>query len=160
MTAMRASVLLAALLAAMTTAGRLSAQDDSAARNLQERYGIRVDLQKYPQADPQETMRSIAKAMKAGDAKYVLAHLASPSHIDKEVDGKVENLETLAKELSERDRAEEIVDAVERHLKDGQWTIREALAWSEAEGVEDVSLEKIDSRWFLHNHAVDKPEEK
>ena len=128
-------------------------------QNLDRRYGIDVNLEKYPQDEPKESLRSIIKAAKAGDFEYLLAHLASPTQMDKRLDNDETQLKGLAKQLA-GNKAEAMINGLTRHLNQGTWDIQDELAWSEADGQNDVSLEKIGKRWFLHNRAVDKPAKK
>lgn len=128
-------------------------------QNLDRRYGIDVNLEKYPQDDPKQTLRSIIKAAKAGDFEYLVAHLASPKQIDKLLDNDEDRFKGLAKQVAQS-KGKGMVNALTRHLNEGKWDVRETLAWSTVKDEQEVSLEKIDNRWFLHNRAVDKPAEK
>ena len=67
------------------------------------RYGIELDLPKFPEATPKEALASVLKAIELRKVDYLLAQLADPEYVDRRVkqvhagnfDGMVE--ETTAK---------------------------------------------------------------
>src|SRR6267143_518225 len=61
-----------------------SAQDEK--KKSERRFGFDVDEETFPQKTPDETMKSIAKALNRGKVDYLLAHLADPSYVDYWVD--------------------------------------------------------------------------
>ncbi len=63
-------------------AGTLSAQEPPALRT---RYKIDFNPINYPQKTPQETMKSIAKALDSGRYDYMLAHMVDPRFVDPRV---------------------------------------------------------------------------
>lgn len=140
---------------------RLAAQESSASENPQRvdlsvRYGIKVDLKRYPQRDPQTAVRSLAQVTAAGEIEYMLAHLISPSQVDAKFEGNRQKLKAMA-ERPKPGESGRMVDSLNRHLDDGAWLIWRNLAWSHAQGVMDLSLEKIGNRWFMHNTPMPRP---
>jgi len=122
------------------------------------RYGVAADLEHYPQSDPQQAIRSIIKTIAQGKVEYMLAHLISPTQVDEKLAGSQEAFAKLAVKPSDK-KAKVLIDSLKRHLSDGTWTIRRHLAWTTAEGVPDLSMEKIGNRWFMHNTPVPQPSE-
>src|SRR5262245_17885580 len=49
------------------------------------RYGIEVDKDAFAQATPKDALRSVLKAADAGRFDYLLAHLADPAYVEKQV---------------------------------------------------------------------------
>lgn len=159
----RLAIAVAILTVVSLLAGRGFAAEEKPApkeeQNLDRRYGIDVNLEKYPQDDPKQTLRSIIKAARDGNFEYLLAQLASPKQVDEWLDNDEERFKELAKGLQET-KARAMIDGLTRHLNEGKWDIRETLAWSTARGEHEVSLEKVDNRWFLDNLAAPKPAKK
>ncbi|MEE8451168.1 MAG: hypothetical protein V3R99_04605 [Thermoguttaceae bacterium] len=120
------------------------------------RYGVDADLKRYPQSDPQQAIRSIIKTIVAGDVEYMLAHLISPTQVDEKLAGSQKAFAKLAVKPSDK-KAKALSDSLKRQLSDGTWTIRRHLAWTKADGVPDLSMEKIANRWFMHNTPVPQP---
>jgi hypothetical protein len=122
-----------------------------------ERYGKHVDLKLYPQSTPQEAIESVIKAMKVADITYMLAHLISPTEVDRKLKGDREALQKMAvKATPEKTKA--MAGELEKLLEDGIWTIRRNLCWATIDGSRDLTLERIGRRWFMHNTPVRRPD--
>ena len=150
----------------MTTAGvaagaegAVEGTDTRMARALAQRYGYQVDLKRYPQGNPQETIRSIVKATAAGDIGYMVAHLISPQETDGRFRGDLAKFQRLTVKATP-EKSAQMVKALRRHLNDGIWTIWRNRAWSHVDGTLGLSLENTANRWFMHNTPKGLPEQK
>ena len=121
-----------------------------------ERYGQEVDLKLYPQNTPQEAIESVISTMKAADITYMLAHLVSPTEVDRKLKGDREAFRKLAAKATP-DKTKAMVSELEKMLDDGTWTMRRNLCWVTIDGKRDLTLEKIGRRWFMHNTPVNRP---
>jgi len=146
-------VLAVAVLAAHRAA---AAEDGLRPVSLVHRYGLEVDLEHFPQGDPQQTIRSVIRATKSGRVDYMLAHLISPSQVDAKFRGDVEAMKKAAAKATPQKSAK-MIAALERQLAEGTWTIRRDRAWSRVDGLPALSLEKIGDHWFMHNTPVAQP---
>ncbi len=136
---------------------RLTIKSDEEPPVWPERYGQEVDLKLYPQSTPQMAIGSVIQAMKAADITYMLAHLVSPTEVDRKLKGDRDAFRKLAvKATPEKTKA--MVDELEKLLDDGTWTMRRNLCWTTIDGRRDLTLEKIGRRWFMHNTPVKRPE--
>ena len=140
-----------------TTTGAIGADDVVRPASLVHRYGIEVDLKRYPQGDPRQTIRSVIKAIQASEVAYLLAHLISPDQVDAKFHGDPKALNTLASRATPQ-RTGKIVKALRQQLDDGAWTIHRRLAWAEVDGTPALSLEKIGECWFMHNTPARRPQ--
>lgn len=121
-----------------------------------ERYGQEVDLRLYPQSTPQQAIESVIEAMKAADITYMLAHLVSPTEVDRKLKGDRDAFRKLAvKATPEKTKA--MVTELQKLLDDGTWTMRRNLCWATIDGTRDLTLERIGRRWFMHNTPVKRP---
>ena len=136
--------------------GTTWAENRPVKRNLSERYGYRVDLKRYPQGNPQETIRSIIEATAQGEIEYMLVHLIAPDETDQKLRGDRQMLRKLASKATP-EKSGRMIEGLSRHLADGTWTIRRHLAWSRVDGVQDLSLENLGDRWFMHNTVKKRP---
>jgi hypothetical protein len=50
------------------------------------RYGVDLNVRKYPQATPKEALGAVLKALGEKEYDYLLAHLADPAFVDKRVE--------------------------------------------------------------------------
>ena len=139
--------------------GAVEGKDARMARALAQRYGYRVDLKRYPQGNPQETIRSIVKATVAGEIGYMVAHLISPQETDRKFRGDLAKFQRLTVKATP-EKSAQMVKALKWHLNDGIWTIWRNQAWSHVDGTLGLSLENTGTRWFMHNTPKDMPEEK
>jgi len=136
--------------------GTLWAENRPVQPNLSERYGYRVDLKRYPQGNPQETVRSIIEATAQGEIEYMLAHLIAPDETDQRLRGDRQLLHKLASKATP-EKSGKMIEGLSRHLADGTWTIKRGLAWSHVDGVQDLSLQNLGDRWFMHNTPKKRP---
>ena len=134
-------------------------KDARMARALAQRYGYQVDLKRYPQGNPQETIRSIAKATVAGDVGYMVAHLISPQETDRKFRGDLAKFQRLTVKATP-EKSAQMVNALMHHLNDGIWTVWRNRAWSHVDGTLGLSMENVGNRWFMHNTPKDMPEQK
>lgn len=141
----------------------LHAQDNTEATK---RYGFPLNVERFPQAKPQEALQSIIKAAQENKVDYLLAQLAEPSFVDKRVaenaqlfQGKEEAKKVLAFDLLVKQTTEHFRDdpTLVRELKkiseDGEWNIendqgvaRFALLPGRA-----VYMKQVMGRWYLEN---------
>ena len=133
--------------------------DARIARALAQRYGYQVDLKRYPQGNPQETIRSIVKATAAGEIEYMVAHLISPKETDRRFGGDLAKFQRLTAKATP-EKSAEMARALGWHLKDGIWTIWRGNAWSHVDGTLGLSLENVGNRWFMHNTPKNMPGQK
>jgi hypothetical protein len=146
-------------IAAALAAGTLAAQEKSAkpgakpaAANLDVRYGIKVDLKKYPQSTPQEAVESILKAGKEADMGYIFAQLMRPDGIDRGFSGDMKKFQrAVATATGDRDKGEikDLFIQLNGISKEGKWTIRSDKAWARALGCQSFCVQKTGDRWFL-----------
>jgi hypothetical protein len=118
------------------------------------RFNIELDLDKFPQATPKDTLASLLKAIELRKVDYLLAQLADPEYIDRRVkqvhagkfDGMVE--ETTAKLANDPGA----IKKLRRFLSDGAWDTQEAVASARLpDAPERVHFRKIGDRWFFEN---------
>ncbi len=142
------------LLAGLVCAAGLAAQapKESKQSKLDKRYGIEVDLLEYPQATPQEALRSVIKAIDAGRINYLLAQLADPDWVDQRVkqlhQGKFDEMveETRANFAYDKTSLKEL----RRFAEAGKWDITDSKATAQVKDVRDrVYMRKLEGRWFL-----------
>lgn len=118
------------------------------------RYGVVLDIRKYPQATPKETLASVLQAIDNRRIDYVLAHLTDTKWVDERVKRLGGNFEEVVKEA--REKLADNSDAVKelrRFLKDGEWNATETNASVALKDVKDrmVFFRKIEDRWHLEN---------
>jgi hypothetical protein len=148
-------------------AGVVLAQNNDAAK-AGKRFGVELDLKRFPQATPQEALQSVLKAVDSGRVYYLAAHLADPKWINEEVQ---KQKRQLPKKGSEEDRDlvafDEVVQAISKHLRDdpsllrdlrrigkeGQWQqLAPDRSAAKAKGTGRLAIfRKIGKRWFLEN---------
>lgn len=114
------------------------------------RYGVPVDLQTYAQATPRDALRSICYAVADGDIEYLLAHLIAPADVDARFADDPPALKETAQQATP-ESSEQLVSALQRHLTAGKWSLLGARATSRVAGLPDVTLERIGTRWYMHN---------
>ena len=122
------------------------------------RFAIELDLDRFPQATPKDTLASLLKAIELRKVDYLLAQLADPEYVDRRVkqvhagkfDGMVE--ETTAKLANDPGA----IKKLRRFLSDGAWDTQEAVASARLpDAPERVHFRKIGDRWFFENQ--DRP---
>ena len=136
---------------------RLAIHSDEEPPVWPERYDQEVDLKLYPQSTPQEAIEAVVKAMKGGDIAYMLAHLVSPTEVDRKLKGDRDAFRKLATKATP-DKTKAMVVELQTLLEDGTWTMRRNLCWATVDGKRDLTLERIGKRWFMHNTPVKRPE--
>jgi hypothetical protein len=124
------------------------------------RYGVKADLEAYPQGSAKEVMKSIATALERTRMDYILAHLTDPLFVDakvKEFNGDFEGFVRNAEEhLTDPKRRQEFV----RFLKEG--TVEES-GTSAKVTLKDVPKKQLTfrqsgGRWFMDNeNEAEKP---
>ena len=124
------------------------------------RFGVKADLEAYPQGSAKEVMKSIATALERTRTDYILAHLTDPVFVDsrvKEFKGDFEGLVRDTEEhLADPKRRQEFL----RFLKEG--TVEESGTTAKVT-LKDVpkkqmSFRQTGGRWFLENESeAEKP---
>src|SRR5262249_54885157 len=123
---------LIAMTVVFCVATALPAQDDS---KLAKRYTYEVNARDFAQSTPQETLKSVVKAIAGGKVEYMLAHLVDPEFVDAKVEkykelvtqGKKEAkafsaFRRLVKETEEHFLEDpELVQQLKRFIKEGEW---------------------------------------
>ncbi|MBV9122208.1 MAG: hypothetical protein JO112_02460 [Planctomycetes bacterium] len=118
------------------------------------RYGFEVDLENYPQATPQDTVKSVLTALNRNQVAYLLAQLTDPAWVDQRVKGLGGNFEDLVKEVSSKLSANPgAIRDLQRFANDGKWDVKGDTATGSLEDIKDrqVFLRKVGNRWFLEN---------
>jgi hypothetical protein len=118
------------------------------------RYGVVLDLGRYPQATPKETLASVLFAVDNQRIDYLLAQLADPEFVDERVKKQGGSFEELVKET--RTKLADNSDAVKelrRFLKEGEWKAAETSATVTLKDVKDRTafFKKVEDRWYLEN---------
>ncbi len=131
------------------------------------RFGFDVDELTYSQKTPDETMKSIAKALDRKKADYLLAHIADPLYVDYWINqykkdftkGKEQGKELLAFDrlVGEANLYFQNDPLIIRDLRvfsrEGKWEEKDDLAIGTADSIpaRKVFLRKMGDRWFLEN---------
>ena len=131
------------------------------------RFGFDVDELTFSQRTPDETMKSIAKALDRKKADYLLAHLADPLYVDYWINqykkeftkGKDEGKVLLAFDrlVAETNLYFQNDPLIIRDLRvfsrDGKWEEKDDLAIGTVDSIpaRKVFLRKMGDRWFLEN---------
>lgn len=115
------------------------------------RYGVELNVKKYPQGTPKAALASVLKAIEAKDFRYLVAHLADPAFVDGRVKGVYAG--KFAEQVDDtRARLDAlIVKQLQRLARDGKWKDGDDEAVLTAESVDGrgVRMLKKDGRWFL-----------
>ena len=124
-----------------------------------QRYGIDADLENYPQNDAKAALASVHKAIDEKKIDYLLAQLCDPQWVDSRVK-KVHGgkFEECVKETTDRLAIEPgIVEELRKFLREGTWGGDETEARvSLKDSDHQVSLHKIENRWYLKNENKSK----
>jgi hypothetical protein len=141
-----------ALLVALTAAGGAWAQadkEDQAPR----RYGVRAELEHFPQKTPKDVLASVVKAFGEQRVDYVLAHLADPDFVDQRVRAYGGRFEEVVREAKAK-----IVDdpatfrKLQRYLREGEWDEGDMEASvGVKEGGDRIFFRKVENRWYMEN---------
>jgi hypothetical protein len=136
-----------------------SAQDPGALPA--KRYGVFVDLRRYPQATPKETLASVLAAIEQKRFDYLIAHLADPDFVDERVKQLKGDFDEVVREARTKYTDNpEAVKLLQRFLKEGEWEGGEGNTASvQLKDVKDrrMFFRKVDTRWFLENRQKAKP---
>ncbi|REJ66232.1 MAG: hypothetical protein DWQ31_15685 [Planctomycetota bacterium] len=143
-------LIVAVLVAELVSVSATFAAVPADGNGLEQRYGMLVSEDIYPQATPRETIRSIIDAVENANARYVLAHLVSPRHVDKRLGGDQRAFEKLVSGISPS-KSRQLTARLEKHIARGQWRISSRIASSEVDGAPRITLERVGKRWFMHN---------
>ena len=124
------------------------------------RFGVKADLETYPQGSAKEAMKSIATALERTRVDYILAHLTDPVFVDAKVKEFNGNFEGLV-----RDTEEQLADPKHRQeflrfLKEG--TVQEsgttATVTLKDVPKQQMTFRQSGGRWFLENeNEAEKP---
>jgi hypothetical protein len=132
------------------------------------RFGIDLDLERYPQKTPQLALDSVLKALADKRFDYLIAQLADPAFVQ----GKMKLYKsTMPKSLADESKdvlafqrlvkatAEHFRDdptkirELARYAKDGEWSVEDARANATYKllPARKVFLKKIGERWYLED---------
>ncbi len=142
----------AACIVVLATVTVAAAQRDRTTprREASERYGIRLDLERYPQDSPHATVQSIVKAARLGELPYLIAQLVAPLQVDAKLRKDRRALAALVARATP-ERTQRLIDAMRAHLKQGQWAATRRTAVSHAQDLPTLRLRKVGQRWYLSN---------
>ncbi len=113
------------------------------------RYGIAFDEASFPQNTPDNLRKSLLKALNSDKIEYMLAHLADPSFIDKNV-----------REVHEGDFAKQVAETREK-LKKGLKSPLESLlkegklnASEKSASLKDliITMKLENNKWYMENN--------
>lgn len=151
-----------ACVSVLAVSAGVQAQDKLAVR-----YTYEVDLEAYAQKTPQETLKSVVKAIGTKKIDYLLAHLADPEYVDARVDkykklipkGNEPGKALLAFKRLVQETEEyfledpEQIQQLRRFAKEGDWKMDEATSVASIKGLvgRHVFMKKVRDRWFLEN---------
>ena len=136
------------------------------------RFGLDVNLIRYPQKTPQEAVQSAVKAIFDQRFDYLLAHIADPTYVDAKVEkyrlalpGKKEAATTrLAFQQLVKETTVFFFEDAERIAelglfgKEAEWKIDEDSAVGSLKKLpgRQVFLSRMEDRWFLENRQKDE----
>lgn len=117
------------------------------------RYGIALDEESFPQNSPENLRKSLSKALNSDKIEYMVAHLADPLFIDKNI-----------REVHEGDFAKQVAETREKLknglkspleflLKEGKLTTSEKSASLKDPTLKDgsISMKLENSKWYMEN---------
>lgn len=118
------------------------------------RYGIALDEASFPQNTPENLRKSLLKALNSDKIDYMLAHLAHPGFIDKNV-----------REVHEGDFAKQVAETrgklknglrvpLESLLKDGKLEASEKSASLKDPTLKDfvINMKLENNKWYMENN--------
>jgi hypothetical protein len=151
--------LLAALLVGLVVCAPLAAQGT--------RYNVEVNLGRYPQKTPQQTLQSVLKAYDDGRMYYLVAQLADPRFVDEKVKEHKQKLgdagtpeardlvafEEVVKDIGGHFRADpSLIRELQRFSAEGTWQVSGERATARLkDSGRRVNMRKVGERWFLEN---------
>lgn len=118
------------------------------------RYGIPLDINKFPQNTPKDCFASVVKAIDDRHIDYLLAQLTDPAFVDMRVKDSGGSFEEVVKEASARLVNDPLaVKELKRFLREGEWQEEEGTASVKLKDVKNrtVFLRKLNDRWFFEN---------
>src|SRR5262249_33376313 len=141
-----------ALLAGFVLSGLAMAQEKKA-EPPSPRYGVKADLEAYPQGSAKETLKSIATALERTRVDYILAHLTDPVFVDAKVKEYNGNFEGLVRDTEEHLADPKRRQEFQRFLKEG--TVEESGTTAKVTlkdaPKKQMTLWQTGGRWFLDN---------
>lgn len=118
------------------------------------RYGIALDEVSFPQSTPENLRKSLLKALNTDKIEYLLAHLAHPVFIDKNVREVHEG--SFAKQVAEtREKLKKgLKSPLEALLKDGKLEASEKSAFLKDPTLKDfiIYMKLENNKWFMENN--------
>ena len=158
--------ILPALVVGLTLAAAGLSQEGGEDKSLR-RYGVDLNLKRFPQATPQEALQSVLKTLESRKIFYLVAHLADPKYIDEQVREQKKQVGRKGKE-ADRDLVafDRVVQDITRHLREdpslvrdlqrlgreAEWDVGADKATARHKGAGRRALfRKIGERWFLEN---------
>ena len=118
------------------------------------RFGIALDEASFPQNSPENLRKSLLKALNSDKIEYMLAHLADPSFIDKNVREVHEG--NFAKQVAEtREKLKKgLKSPLESLLKEGKLNASEKSASLTDPALKDfiITMKLENNKWYMENN--------
>ena len=118
------------------------------------RFGIPLDEASFPQNSPENLRKSLLNALNSDKIEYMLAHLADPSFIDKNVREVHEG--DFAKQVAEtREKLKKgLKSPLESLLKEGKLSASEKSASLKDSALKDfiISMKLENNKWYMENN--------
>ena len=118
------------------------------------RFGIPLDEASFPQNSPENLRKSLLNALNSDKIEYMLAHLADPSFIDKNVREVHEG--DFAKQVAEtREKLKKgLKSPLESLLKEGKLSASEKSASLKDSALNDfiISMKLENNKWYMENN--------
>lgn len=118
------------------------------------RFGIALDEASFPQNSPENLRKSLLKAINSDKIEYMLAHLADPSFIDKNVREVHEG--NFAKQVAEtREKLKKgLKSPLESLLKEGKLNASEKSASLKDPALKDfiITMKLENNKWYMENN--------
>lgn len=131
------------------------------------RFGLDPALDRYSQKTPQDTLKSIVSAIDNKKVDYLIAHLADPAWVDRQIKEYSAGIakggdeakafiafDRLVKETNEYFLSDpSILKELRQFAKEAAWEMMDNTAVGTVKGIEGrkVYLRKQDMRWYLEN---------
>lgn len=117
------------------------------------RFGIALDEASFPQNSPENLRKSLLKALDSDKIEYLLAHLAHPLFIDKNVREVHEG--SFAKQVAEtREKLKKgLKSPLESLLKNGKLEVTEKTASLKDSSLKDfiITMNLENNKWYMEN---------
>lgn len=118
------------------------------------RFGIALDEASFPQNSPENLRKSLLKALDLDKIEYLLAHLADPLFIDKNIKEVHEG--NFAKQVAEtREKLKKgLKSPLESLLKDGKLEVTAKSASLKDSTLKDfaLSMKLENNKWYMENN--------